>query len=26
ENQSIFLDLEIMFETIPVMLFGKGAY
>lgn len=26
ENQSLFFDLEIMFETISVMLFGKGAY
>lgn len=26
ENKSIFLDLEIMFETIPVVLFGRGAY
>ena len=26
ENQSIFLDLEILFATIPVVLFGKGAY
>jgi lipopolysaccharide/colanic/teichoic acid biosynthesis glycosyltransferase len=26
ENQSIFFDLEIIFETIPVVLFGKGAY
>lgn len=26
ENQSIFFDLEIMFETIPVMFFGRGAY
>jgi exopolysaccharide biosynthesis polyprenyl glycosylphosphotransferase len=26
ENHSVFLDLEIMFETIPVMILGKGAY
>ena len=26
ENQSVFFDLEIMFETIPVMFFGRGAY
>jgi lipopolysaccharide/colanic/teichoic acid biosynthesis glycosyltransferase len=26
ENQSLFLDLEILFATIPVVLFGKGAY
>jgi exopolysaccharide biosynthesis polyprenyl glycosylphosphotransferase len=26
EHQSIFFDLEILFETIPVMLFGRGAY
>jgi len=26
ENQSIFFDLEIMFETIPVMFTGRGAY
>ena len=26
ENQSIFFDLEIMFETIPVILTGRGAY
>ena len=26
ENQSFLFDLEILFETIPVMLFGKGAY
>src|SRR3972149_3629964 len=26
ENQSFLLDLEILFETIPVILFGKGAY
>ncbi len=26
ENQSIMFDLEILFETIPVVLFGKGAY
>ncbi len=26
ENQSIFFDMEIMFETIPVAFFGKGAY
>jgi exopolysaccharide biosynthesis polyprenyl glycosylphosphotransferase len=26
ENHSILFDLEILFETIPVVLFGKGAY
>ena len=26
ENQSFIFDLEILFETIPVVLFGKGAY
>jgi exopolysaccharide biosynthesis polyprenyl glycosylphosphotransferase len=26
ENQSLLFDLEILFETIPVVLFGKGAY
>jgi exopolysaccharide biosynthesis polyprenyl glycosylphosphotransferase len=26
ENQSILFDLEIIFATIPVVLFGKGAY
>ncbi len=26
ENHSFLFDLEIMFETIPVVLFGKGAY
>jgi exopolysaccharide biosynthesis polyprenyl glycosylphosphotransferase len=26
ENQSLILDLEILFATIPVVLFGKGAY
>ena len=26
ENHSIFLDLEILFETVPTMLMGKGAY
>jgi lipopolysaccharide/colanic/teichoic acid biosynthesis glycosyltransferase len=26
ENQSIMFDLEILFETIPVVMFGKGAY
>lgn len=26
ENHSIMYDLEILFETIPVVLFGKGAY
>ena len=25
ENQSLIFDLEILFETIPVVLFGKGA-
>lgn len=26
ENQSILFDLEILFATVPVVLFGKGAY
>lgn len=26
ENQSLLFDLEIIFETIPVVLFGQGAY
>ncbi len=26
ENQSVFFDMEIIFETIPVMVMGKGAY
>ena len=26
ENQSIMFDLEILFATVPVVLFGKGAY
>jgi undecaprenyl-phosphate galactose phosphotransferase len=26
EHQSIFFDLEILFETLPVMIFGRGAY
>ena len=26
ENHSLMFDLEIMFETVPVVLFGKGAY
>lgn len=26
ENQSIFFDMEILFETIPVAFLGKGAY
>ena len=26
ENHSLLFDMEIMFETIPVVLFGKGAY
>jgi exopolysaccharide biosynthesis polyprenyl glycosylphosphotransferase len=26
ENQNLFFDLEILFETIPVAFFGKGAY
>ena len=26
ENQSIFFDLEIMFETLPVVFLGRGAY
>ena len=26
EHQSVFFDIEILFETIPVILLGKGAY
>jgi len=26
EHHTIFFDLEILFNTIPVVLFGKGAY
>lgn len=26
ENQSVIFDLEILFATIPVVLFGRGAY
>jgi lipopolysaccharide/colanic/teichoic acid biosynthesis glycosyltransferase len=26
ENHSLLFDLEILFATIPVVLFGKGAY
>jgi lipopolysaccharide/colanic/teichoic acid biosynthesis glycosyltransferase len=26
ENQSPVFDLEILFATIPVVLFGRGAY
>jgi lipopolysaccharide/colanic/teichoic acid biosynthesis glycosyltransferase len=26
EHQSVFFDLEILFETLPTMIFGKGAY
>ncbi len=26
ENQSLLFDMEILLETIPVVLFGKGAY
>lgn len=26
ENHSLMFDLEILFETIPVVLFGRGAY
>jgi len=26
EHQSVFFDLEILFETLPTILFGKGAY
>ncbi|MBN2708166.1 MAG: sugar transferase [Calditrichaceae bacterium] len=26
ENQSLLFDIEIMFDTIPAMIFGKGAY
>jgi lipopolysaccharide/colanic/teichoic acid biosynthesis glycosyltransferase len=26
ENQSIMFDLEILIATVPVVLFGRGAY
>ncbi len=26
EHQSVFFDMEILFETLPTILFGKGAY
>ncbi len=26
ENQSILFDIEILLQTIPVVLFGRGAY
>jgi lipopolysaccharide/colanic/teichoic acid biosynthesis glycosyltransferase len=26
ENYSLLFDLEILFETIPAVAFGKGAY
>ena len=26
ENQSLLFDLELLFATIPVVLFGRGAY
>ena len=26
ENQSLIFDLEILFATVPAVLFGKGAY
>jgi lipopolysaccharide/colanic/teichoic acid biosynthesis glycosyltransferase len=26
EHRSLLFDLEILFATIPVVLFGKGAY
>lgn len=26
EHQSVFFDMEILFETLPTVLFGKGAY
>ena len=26
ENHSLLFDLEILFETVPVVLFGRGAY
>lgn len=26
EHQSVFFDLEILLETVPAVLFGKGAY
>ncbi|HWA07445.1 MAG TPA: sugar transferase [Ignavibacteria bacterium] len=25
DNQSLWLDLKILFKTIPVMVFGKGG-
>jgi lipopolysaccharide/colanic/teichoic acid biosynthesis glycosyltransferase len=26
ENQTLLFDLEILFHTVPVVLFGRGAY
>ena len=26
ENMSLLFDLEILFATIPVVMFGRGAY
>ncbi len=26
EHQSLLFDLEILFETLPAVLFGRGAY
>jgi len=26
ENQSILFDLEILAQTVPVVVFGRGAY
>ena len=26
ENQSLLFDIEILAQTLPVVLFGKGAY
>lgn len=26
EHQSVFFDMEILFETLPTIIFGKGAY
>lgn len=26
ENQTILFDIEILLQTLPVVLFGKGAY
>jgi lipopolysaccharide/colanic/teichoic acid biosynthesis glycosyltransferase len=26
ESQSLWLDIKILFKTVPAVLFGKGAY